>query len=276
VVAKEILVTGAAGMLGGMAVRAAPPQFRPLPVTRADCDLAEAEHVELLFERLKPKGVLHCAGFTQVDRAEVAEEAAYNDNVEATRSVAAAARRRGIPMLLVSTDYVFDGASKRPYREDDPPNPLNIYGRTKLEAERAAPDAIIVRTSWLYGPGGRHFVGAILEQSHKPWIQVVNDQRGCPTSTFELAPVLWELLERGVPGTYHAACEGSCTWHEFAVAIFESRGPRGPEVRACGSAEFPRPARRPAMSALDCSKLAAIRGKRLPHWRDALRRFLVT
>jgi dTDP-4-dehydrorhamnose reductase len=205
-------------------------------VTRADCDLAEAEHVELLFERLKPKGVLHCAGFTQVDRAEVAEEAAYNDNVEATRSVAAAARRRGIPMLLVSTDYVFDGASKRPYREDDPPNPLNVYGRTKLEAERAAPDAMIVRTSWLYGPGGRHFVGAILEQSHKPWIQVVNDQRGCPTSTFELAPVLWELLERGVPGTYHAACEGSCTWHEFAVAIFESRGPRGPEVRPCGSA----------------------------------------
>ena len=128
-------------MLGSEAVRAAPPAVHALPTTRADCDLAEAEHVELLFERLKPHGVLHCAGFTHVDRAEVAEEAAFNDNVEATKAVASAARRRGIPMLLVSTDYVFDGKSKRPYKEQDPPNPLNVYGRTKLEAERAAPDA---------------------------------------------------------------------------------------------------------------------------------------
>jgi dTDP-4-dehydrorhamnose reductase len=274
-VAKEILVTGAAGMLGSEAVRAAPEGVRPLPVTRADCDLAEPEHVELLFERLKPKGVLHCAGYTQVDRAEVAEEAAFSDNVEATRSVAAAARRRGIPMLLVSTDYVFDGKSKRPYREEDPPHPLNIYGRTKLEAEQAAKDGIIVRSSWLYGPRGRHFVAAILEQAGKPEIRVVNDQRGCPTSTLELAPVLWDLLLRGVPGIYHAACEGSCTWHELALAVFEMRGAGGPKVVPCGTAEFPRPAKRPAMSALDCGKLAAIRGKRLPRWRDALRRFLV-
>ena len=261
-------------MLGSEAVRAAPRAFRPLPVTRADCDLAEPEHVELLFERLNPKGVLHCAGFTHVDRAEVAEEAAFADNVDATKAVAAAARRRGIPMLLVSTDYVFDGKSKRPYREEDPPGPTNVYGRTKLEAEQAAKDAIIVRSSWLYGPRGRHFPAAILEQAGKPEIKVVNDQRGCPTSTLELAPVLWELLERGVPGIYHAACEGSCTWYEFALAILESRGLRGPKVVPCTTAEYPRPAKRPAMSALDCGKLAAIRGKTLPHWRDALRRFL--
>jgi len=275
-VANAILVTGAQGMLGSEAVRAAPPTVRALPVTRADCDLAEEEHVELLFERLRPQGVLHCAGFTAVDRAEVAEEAAFRDNVDATRAVAGAARRRGIPMLLVSTDYVFDGASKRAYREEDPPRPLNVYGRTKLEAERAAPDAIVVRSSWLYGPRGRHFVAAILEQAKMPAIKVVNDQRGCPTSTLELAPVLWEILERGIPGVYHAACEGSCTWHEFALAIFEARGPGGPKVVPCTTDEFPRPAKRPTMSALDCSKLAAIRGKRLPHWRDALRRFLVT
>jgi dTDP-4-dehydrorhamnose reductase len=274
VVAKEILVTGAAGMLGSEAVRAAPPSVRALPVTRADCDLAEPEHVELLFERLKPLGVLHCAGFTAVDRAEVAEEAAFADNVEATKAVAAAARRRGIPMLLVSTDYVFDGASDRPYREDDPPNPLNVYGRTKLEAEEAAKDAIIVRSSWLYGPRVRHFVDAILAQAGKPEIRVVSDQRGCPTSTLELAPVLWELLLRGIPGIYHAACEGVCTWYEVAVAALEAKGVRGPKVTPCTTAEFPRPAKRPLMSALDCSKLAAIRGKRLPHWRDALRRFL--
>jgi dTDP-4-dehydrorhamnose reductase len=276
VVEKKILVTGAAGMLGSEAVRVAPPGVEALPATRADCDLAEPEHTELLFERLKPKGVLHCAGFTHVDRAEVAEEAAYSDNVEATRSVAAAARRRGIPMLLVSTDYVFDGTSGRPYREQDPPGPLNVYGRTKLEAEDAARDAIIVRSSWLYGPRGRHFVAAILEQAEHPEIRVVNDQRGCPTSTLELAPVLWELLLRGIPGVYHAACEGSCTWHELALAVLEARGLRGPRVVPCTTAEFPRPARRPVMSALDCGKLARIRGKHLPHWREALRRFLMT
>jgi dTDP-4-dehydrorhamnose reductase len=262
-------------MLGSEAVRAAPEGVTALPVTRADCDLAEPEHVELLFERHKPQGVLHCAGFTQVDRAEVAEEVAFRDNVETTEAVASAARRRGIPMLLVSTDYVFNGRSKHPYREEDPPDPLNVYGRTKLAAEQAAGDAIIVRSSWLYGPGGRHFPGAILEQAgQKKELRVVNDQRGSPTSTLELAPVLWELLARGVPGIYHATCEGSCTWYELALAVLEGKGVRGVAVTPCTTAEFPRPARRPAMSALDGAKLAGIRGKRLPRWRDALARFL--
>ncbi len=261
-------------MLGSEAVRAAPEGIRPLPVTRADGDLAEPEQVERLFERLDPEGVLHCAGFTNVDRAETAKDAAFRDNAEATRAVAAAATRRGVPMLLVSTDYVFDGASRRAYREEDPPRPLNVYGRTKLAAEEAARDAIIVRSSWLYGPRGRHFVQAILDQASRPEIRVVNDQRGCPTSTLELAPVLWELLERGAPGIYHAACEGSCTWYEFALAILEGRGPRGPKITPCTTAEYPRPAKRPLMSALDCSKLAEIRGRRLPHWRDALQGFL--
>jgi dTDP-4-dehydrorhamnose reductase len=246
-----------------------------LPVSRADCDLAEEEHVELLFERLRPDGVLHAAGFTQVDRAEVAEEVAIRENVEATAAVAGAARRRGIPMLLVSTDYVFNGRSPRPYREEDPPDPLNVYGRTKLAAEEAAEGAILVRSSWLYGPKGRHFPGQILELATKQKeLRVVNDQRGSPTSTLELAPALWDLLLRGEPGIYHAACEGSCTWYELALAVLESKGVRGIKVTPCTTAEFPRPARRPVMSVLDCGKLAALRGRRLAHWRDALRRFL--
>jgi len=264
-------------MLGGQAVRTAPAGVEPLPVTRADCDLAEPDHVELMFEKLRPEGVLHAAGFTQVDRAEVAEEVAIRDNVEATVAVAEAARRRGIPMLLASTDYVFDGKSDRPYREDDPPHPLNVYGRTKLDAELAAADAIIVRSAWLYGPHGRHFPGQILALAAQTQeLKVVHDQRGSPTSTLVLAPVLWELLLRGEPGVYHAACEGACTWYELARAVLELKGIRGIDVKPCTTAEFPRPAKRPAMSVLDCSKLTAIRGRPLPHWREALAEFLAS
>jgi len=264
-------------MLGSQAVRAAPQGVEALPVTRADCDLAEAEHVELLFERLRPDGVLHVAGFTQVDRAEVAEEVAIRDNIDATAAVHAAARRRDIPMLLVSTDYVFDGKSSRPYREDDPPHPLNVYGRTKRDAEVIAEGAIVVRSAWLYGPRGRHFPGQILAlAARQPQLKVVHDQRGSPTSTIVLAPVLWELLLRGEPGIYHATCEGSCTWYELAKAVLELKGIPGVDVKPCKTAEFPRPAKRPAMSVLDCSKLTAIRGRPLPHWREALAGFLAS
>jgi dTDP-4-dehydrorhamnose reductase len=267
-----VLVTGAAGMLGRAVMQSVPAHVEAVPTTRADCDLAEAEHVELLFERTRPDAVIHTAGFTQVDRAEVAEEEAFRDNVDATRAVAQACGRRGLPWILISTDYVFDGRSDRPYREEDEPHPINAYGRTKLEAEREAQGATIVRTSWLYGPGGTHFPGKILALAEKrDEIDVVDDQRGCPTSTLVLAPVLWELLAVGEPGLYHAACEGSCTWFELAQAVLEGR-PTG--LRRCKTSEFPRPAPRPLYSVLDCSKVRALLGKPLPPWREALQEFL--
>lgn len=280
--AQRVLVTGAAGMLGGQVVRDAPPGVTPVPATRADADLADADQVARLFERKGPfTGVIHAAGFTAVDRAEAEGEQAYRDNALATRELAAACARADIPLVVVSTDFVFEGESEEPYAPDAPTAPLGVYGRTKLAAERAAravhPGGTrIVRTAWLYGPGaGAHFPARILQLARERGeLSVVADQRGSPTSTLELAPALWDVLRAGEPGVYHATCEGSCTWHEFAEATLALAGLNGVAVRPCTSEEFPRPAPRPRYSVLDSSRLRALRGKPLAPWREALQRYL--
>jgi dTDP-4-dehydrorhamnose reductase len=256
-----LVVTGARGMLGRAVVACAPGPV--LGIDLADGDLADAETARSLLSGAS--GVIHCAGYTDVDGAESDPEAAHRGNVVATGNVAEACRKSGIPLVVVGTDYVFDGASARPYTEEDPPHPLGVYARSKREAEQRADSARIVRTAWLYGAGGRNFPDTIrrLADEGKP-LSVVDDQRGSPTWTGALAPVLWEVL--GLPaGLYHATCEGACSWYEFACAVAPTA-----EIRPCTTAEYPRPAPRPASSVLDCSKLAALRGKRLPHWRDAL------
>jgi dTDP-4-dehydrorhamnose reductase len=274
---ERVVVTGAGGLLGRAVIAAAPEASEAAPTTRADGDLADATVVERLLEGAA--AVLHLAGFSDVDAAEERREGVTRDNVTATARVAAECARRALPLVVMSTDYVFDGRLGRPYVEADAPAPLSAYGRSKLEAESAAMrthprGTRIVRTAWLYGPGGRHFPGRILELAgEKAEIRVVADQVGCPTSTLALAPALWDVL-RAPPGIYHAACEGSCSRYELALATLEIAGVRGVRVVPCTTAEMPRPARRPAYSALDSSKLAAIRGKRLPHWRDALVRYL--
>jgi dTDP-4-dehydrorhamnose reductase len=244
-------------------------------------DLADPFAVLELFRRHGPfSGVIHCAAFTAVDLAEEKEADAARANETATRVLAEACARASVPLVAVGTDFVFDGASRQPYREDDPVRPLSAYGRTKLAAERAALDAhpsgtAIVRTQWLYGPRGRHFPGTILELAKtRKELKVVNDQVGCPTTTLELAPALWDVLRARANGVFHAACEGPCSWYDLAVATLEIAGVRDVKVAPCTTAEFPRPAKRPAYSALDCSKLGALRGKKLAPWRDALAAFL--
>jgi len=262
-------------MLGSRLLDDAPPGVTAIGATRADGDLADPDAVARLFAAHDPlHGVIHAAGYTDVDGAETDEPQAMRDNAEATRNVAAVCRREGVPLVFVSTDFVFDGESDRAYREDDATGPLCAYGRSKLAAERAAMEehpkgTRIVRTSWLYGPGGHHFPGRILELvAQGRELSVVDDQRGCPTSTLELAPVIWDVLRHAEPGIYHAACEGACSWFELACAVTDA------SIRPCTTAEFPRPARRPRQSVLDCSKLAALRGRSLAHWREALERFL--
>jgi dTDP-4-dehydrorhamnose reductase len=259
---QPVLVTGAGGMLGSQVVRDAPGPVRGVDL--ADGDLAEPG----VAERLVPgaAGVIHCAGYTDVDGAESNQAQAHRDNVVATASLAKACAAAGVRLLVVSTDFVFDGTSDRPYRETDPPHPLCVYGRTKLEAERAALDrgAVVVRTQWLYGPGGRHFPGRIRALAGP--LRVVNDQHGCPTSTLELAPALWDVLAARATGIFHAACEGECTWFDFARLIRD-------DVEPCSTAEFPRPAQRPAYSVLDCTRLATLRGRRLAHWRQAWKEY---
>lgn len=253
-------------MLGSELVRVAPIAAVG-GVDIDDGDLAEPGVAQRLFEGAG--GVIHCAGYTDVDGAETNPERAERDNATATERVARACSFAGVRCVVVSTDFVFDGESERPYREDDATNPLGVYGRTKLAAEQAALEhgAVVVRTQWLYGPNGSHFPKKVL--SLKGRISVVDDQRGSPTSTLQLARALWDVLRSEETGVFHAACEGECSWYEFAAFI------RGPEtVTPCKTDQFPRPAQRPKYSVLDCSRLTSLRGCPLAHWQEAWKEYV--
>lgn len=290
---RRVLVTGAAGMLGSQLLLDAPegtvavgtdlvPARPGCPaVAAAGFDLTQAEGVRRLLAEHGPfDGIVHAAAYTAVDKAESELELARRVNAEAPRLLAQAAAASGARLVLVSTDFVFDGSARRPYREDDPTQPLGAYGQTKWEGERAVLEghpggAMVVRTQWLYGPRGSHFPGTMLRlASERPELTVVADQVGSPTSTLELSPALWHVLEHGAPGVYHGACEGRASWYDLAVATLDMAGVRGVAVRPCTTAEFPRPAQRPPFSVLDCNKLATLRGRRLAPWRDALAHFL--
>jgi dTDP-4-dehydrorhamnose reductase len=282
--ARRVLVTGAAGMLGSQLALCAPPGTEVVGtdlraaegVAAGGVDVADATAVDALFRERGPfAGVIHTAAWTAVDLAEEREAEARRANEDPCRELGRACARAQIPLVLVSTDFVFDGRATRPYREDDATRPLSAYGRTKLQGEVAAREAHprgtrIVRTQWLYGPRGKHFPGTILALAReRSELKVVHDQIGSPTSTLELAPALWDVL-------YHAACEGQASWYEVAVATLELAGRRDVRVAPCTTGEFPRPAERPRYSVLDCTRLAALRGRALAPWRAALADFLGT
>jgi dTDP-4-dehydrorhamnose reductase len=210
----------------------------------------------------RPDLVLHAAAWTDVDGAEADPEGAARVNAEGTRRVAAL----GGPIVYYSTDYVFDGSKREPYLESDEPRPLSVYGRTKLEGEREARDGWIVRASWLFGWTSHNFVRTMLRLAgeHEE-VSVVDDQRGCPTYVGHLAAATKDVLK--LPrGVYHVAPEGECTWADFAEAIFEEAG-LDCRVRRITTADFPRPAQRPAYSVLRSERGAPT----LPDWRDGLR-----
>jgi len=287
----RVLVSGAAGMLGSQLLLTAPegleavgtdlaeaPEGNP-PVAHPGVDLCDAAQVEALFDALAPlAGVLHPAAYTAVDRAEEDEELARRVNSDAAENVARAAAARGLPLVLVSTDFVFDGQGERPYRPDDATAPLGVYGRTKWEGEECAraahPDGLCVRTTQRPSGCAAHFPGTMLRlAAERDELRVVSDQIGSPTSTLELAPALWDALRLGGRGTYHGACEGEASWYDLAAATLELAG-SATRVEPCSTAEFPRPAPRPAYSVLDCSSLTALRGRPFKPWRDALADFL--
>ena len=253
-------MTGAAGMLGRAVAEADP---RAHGVTRVDADLAE--HIPGSWAHAS--GIVHCASWTDVDGAESRPDAARRDIVDATRNVAEFADAHGIPLVVVSTDYVFDGGKGAPYERGDAPAPLSTYGRLKLEAERAAPLARVVRTAGLYGEGGRHFPDAILRQAGKgvPF-PVVADQVTSTTWTSLLAPVLLELLDQP-PGIYHAVNEGVCSWWEFAREIVTIAGFDPAMIDRGRLTDLDRAAARPAYSALQPTHP-------LGSWRAAILAFL--
>jgi dTDP-4-dehydrorhamnose reductase len=290
-VQTRVLVTGAAGMLGSQLLLSVPDgivaigtDLREAPgVEAVGVDLAEAGAVDRLLTEHGPfTGVIHAAAFTAVDAAEEQEELAQRVNETATRVLAEACSRADLPLVVVSTDFVFDGEAREPYTPESQVRPLSAYGRTKLAGEKAALEAHpagtrIVRTQWLYGPRGKHFPGTMQQLAReRSELRVVHDQVGSPTSTLELAPALWDVLRAGEPGIYHGSCEGSCSWYELAAATIEAAGIDGCDVSPCTTAEFPRPAHRPPYSVLDCSRLTALRGKPLADWRKALMTYLGT
>jgi dTDP-4-dehydrorhamnose reductase len=254
------IVTGAGGMLGQDVVRVS----GGLALTHADLDIADRDAVR---DAIGPGDlVFNCAAWTDVDGAEEHEEEATRVNGDGARNVAEAAGT----VVYVSSDYVFDGSKREPYVESDPVAPLSAYGRSKLAGERATAEAnprhFVVRSSWLFGPGGKNFVETMLRLG--PEVRVVNDQVGCPTFTGHLAEALVRLAGTDDHGLHHIAASGSCSWFEFAREIFARAGV-DTRVEPCTTAEFPRPAPRPAYSVL-----ASERGHRLPSWREGLEAYL--
>lgn len=273
----KLLVTGAAGMLAGAVVRSAHARGHACEAfDRAALDVTDAGAVRRAVLAARPDVVVQCAAYTAVDAAESDEARAHEVNAVATAHVAEACREAGARLVYPSTDYVFDGAASIPYSPDHPTAPANAYGRTKLAGENAArpADALIVRTSWLYGPGGRNFVRTILRRGRAgDPLRVVDDQHGAPTYTDDLAGVILELLERKASaGVYHATNTGHTTWFGLAVAALRLAGVRS-TVEPVPSSAFPTPARRPPYSVLDCSATWRVAGE-VPAWQDALARAL--
>jgi dTDP-4-dehydrorhamnose reductase len=271
----RVLITGADGQLGCELQRAL-REHELVPAIWPAFDLMKPES-EAFIRDARAQVVIHAAAYTDVDGAERDAEEAMSINAIGTERVAKGAAGAGSRLIVISTDYVFDGRKHTPYLETDEPNPQSVYGRSKLEGERRAlrycPGTLIVRTAWLYGAQGKNFVKTIMRlASEQPELRVVADQRGCPTHAGDLAEALGKLLDIDLAGIAHATGSGECTWHEFACAIVDELGLTVP-VKAITTAEARRAAPRPACAILKNTRLAA-EGVVLPSWRDALRRFI--
>ncbi len=243
----------------------------------AQADIRIPEQVKKAFEQTKPDWTVLAAAYTDVDGCELNPQLASAVNTQGAVNVAAAAANAGSKLLFVSTDYVFDGKKKFPYEVDDPRNPINVYGRSKAEAEesilRMLPGCCIVRTSWLFGPGGKCFPDTILKlAATRPEIDVVNDQRGCPTYTIDLADAIIKLCRNEAAGIVHCTNSGDCSWYDFASEIIRQSGLKT-TIHPTASDRFVRPAQRPKYSVLSSVSLAKY-GIEMRPWRETLADYL--
>jgi len=271
----RILIFGATGMLGKDLVRAfSAHEVRGLGSRDVDvCDPARVLHT---VQQIRPDWIVLSAAYTDVDGCEADPKRAFAVNRDGAGHVAQAASLSGARLMFVSSDYVFDGEKRTPYEVRDARNPINVYGLSKAVAEERlleiAPQCCIVRTSWLFGAGGKCFPDTVLQLAKtRSELKVVDDQRGCPTCTSDLARGMLELAERTASGIVHATNQGSCSWFEFAQAVLSA----SPNIKVLPvtSAEFPRPAKRPSYSVLSDRSLRE-RSVAMPTWQDALTRYL--
>ncbi len=282
---RPIMVTGGEGQLASALVAAA---HRPLlRLGRPDFDFDRPETIAAVFHAANPALVVNAAAYTAVDAAENDVDAAFRANRDGPAILARLCAAHDVPLIHVSTDYVFDGAKGAPYHEGDPVCPQGVYGVSKLAGEEAVlasgARAAIVRTSWVYSAIGKNFVRTMLTLGKsRDRLTVVADQRGCPTAAPDLASAILAMADRmeqgwrqEYAGVFHAAGSGETTWHGLACAVFEAAAERGmtpPRVDPIATADWPTPARRPADSRLDCAKLERVFGVRLPAWRDSVAR----
>ena len=281
----KALVFGTTGQLGIELARTAPRGTLLLAFGREAADLTHPATCAALVAATDADVVINAAAYTAVDAAETDRETARLVNAAAPGAMAKAAAARALPFLHVSTDYVFDGSGTRPWREDDPTAPLGAYGATKLEGERLVGAAggphVILRTSWVFSAHGRNFVRTMLRLgAERDRLSVVDDQRGGPTAASDIAAALWTIARafaegRGRSGVFHYAGAPAVTWADFAEAIFAASSARArPAVRRIATADYPTPARRPANSVLDCTRIGAVYGIEQPDWRASLARVI--
>ncbi|MGA8763453.1 MAG: dTDP-4-dehydrorhamnose reductase [Candidatus Sulfotelmatobacter sp.] len=272
----RILIFGATGLLGKALLREWQGDTVIGLGSRA-ADIRDPSRVLSVTSEERPDCVISAAAYTDVDGCESNQDLAFGVNRDGAVNVAKAAKDVGARLIFLSSDYVFDGTKKTPYETDDARNPQSVYGRSKAEAEikllELMPDCCIVRTSWLFGTGGKCFPDTILKlAASRPALDVVDDQRGCPTYSVDLARAIIQLCHKSVSGIVHVTNEGDCTWYEFAGAIVRAAG-LATTVRPVSSQQMKRPAPRPAYSVLSAASLEQ-RGIEMPSWRDALQRYL--
>jgi dTDP-4-dehydrorhamnose reductase len=273
----RILVTGAKGMLGTDLCVELGAQHRVIGVDLGDFDLGKKEAIANIAD-LQPEFVVHCAAYTNVDGCETDPEKAYLVNGLGTRHAALACKKLDIPMLHISTDFVFDGSKDEPYYEWDAVNPLSHYGRSKLAGENEVRDLLtkfyIVRTSWLYGPNGKNFVASILKKARETGsVKVVDDQTGSPTYTRDLCNALSLLIHSGLYGTYHLSNSGSCSWYQFARAALEYAGIKA-DISPIKTGEYPTPTKRPAYSVLNNFAWTREFSTPLRPWQEGLKDYI--
>jgi dTDP-4-dehydrorhamnose reductase len=284
---KRILVIGAKGMLGKDLVKILYSTLRTdkqsdwevLEWDIDEIDIREEKRTVNKIESFHPEIVINAAGYTDVDGCEADEEKAFAVNAEGMKHVALGALNCGAKVVYLSTDYIFDGEKKEPYLEDDPPNPLNVYGRSKWKGEQylreLVEDALIIRTQWLYGRYGKNFVASILRQGgEKKVLSIVNDQIGSPTYTVDLSEAISVLLKYDARGVFHVTNSDLCSWYTFGQAILKLSGMERVKVIPISSKELGRPAVRPSYSVLNCQKLRQVTGMMLRPWAEALKDYI--
>lgn len=275
----KVLVTGANGQLGYDVVKELQKQkIECYGATRKDFDLVDFEATEKFIVNYMPDVVIHCAAYTAVDKAEDEQGLCYLVNTSATENIAEICKKINAKMLYISTDYVFDGTKDGFYEVDDTPNPINIYGKTKLLGEQAVQRILekyfIVRISWVFGEHGNNFVKTMLKLGkNRKELNVVADQYGSPTYTVDLAPLLIEIIKTDKYGIYHATNEGVCSWAEFAEEIFKITK-LDVKVNRITTREYPTRAKRPLSSILNKRKIEELNFKKLNNWKNAIVNFL--